>query len=358
MTQETFTIENSYEETIEIVKECITLINGKTIIINNREISWEIEYRKQIIKCKTLVSSNISKVKIKTTANHKNKNKSYERAVINKLHSSIRENQKTVLYILKEKVIKEDNSNKISFEKWILGILIGTIVISFLVVNLSDTPLEKYNCEIINTEVLKPYKKSINIRIQEKLNESQLREIANYLRKQNKEYENLFILYYLPGMTVGSGAWATTHYDPELTINVGSYFQSPENTYKSTYGEYSKQEIVSTNSTYKNSGKSENNNKDTFGIWIDDETLNERIFVRIRKGNNSEYAFEYIESVNSPPSDLANPLRKTTKNGKTIFIDTNPNHINLNQKFIIEGNGDLSVYDNFGFVTTYKKASY
>lgn len=117
MTQETFTIENSYEETIEIVKECISSINGKTIIINNREISWEFEYRKQIIRCKTLVSSNINKVKIRTTANHKNKNRSYERIAINRLHSSIRENPKILLYIHKEKIINKPK-NSYSDPSW------------------------------------------------------------------------------------------------------------------------------------------------------------------------------------------------------------------------------------------------
>lgn len=132
MTQETFTIENPQKEAIEIVKECISYINGQIIEINHREISWEFEYRKQIIKCKTLISSHINKVKIKTTSNHKKKNKSYERIAIDRLHSSIRENIKLIELPKNttQKTQPEKVSEKISYKSWVW--FIGALALLFI----------------------------------------------------------------------------------------------------------------------------------------------------------------------------------------------------------------------------------
>lgn len=363
MTQRTFTVENSTEETLEIVKDSLSLIQGIITSDNDLDIKWEFEYKKQLIKCRTLVISNYNKSKIKTIAIHTENNKVFEKFAIKELHSTIKDDSRIIIYTPKEKIIKMETTNKSSTKKWTIGFLIAVIVIPFLIFSLSNTPLEKYNCEIINTEVLNSHKKSINIRVNEKLNESQLREIARYLKQQNKEYDNLFILYYLPGMNIGSGAWATTHYNPNFNLNISSNFQSTEsekaNIYKSNTNEKLNQENINQPNTYieidSPKDLEELGNKNTFGIWLDD-TYNQKIYIRIRKEKNNKYVYELIESINSLPSNGSKPLKKSAKNGKTVFIDLD--HIDLNQQFLVEKNGNLSVYDNLGFVVTYKKVNY
>jgi hypothetical protein len=41
-----------------------------------------------------------------------------------------------------------------------------------------------------------------------------------YRRYRGRKYERVFICYYLPGMEVGAGAWATGHFNPELEVKV------------------------------------------------------------------------------------------------------------------------------------------
>lgn len=68
-----------------------------------------------------------------------------------------------------------------------------------------------------------PTKKcSIIILLQEKTTEDQLRLIAEEVRSKSgrKKYNPLFIEYYLPGMVSGSGAYATSHYNPELEVKI------------------------------------------------------------------------------------------------------------------------------------------
>ena len=58
----------------------------------------------------------------------------------------------------------------------------------------------KYNSTILNIETYKTDKKSIYIRIPNRLTKKQLEEIATYLRNINKVYDRLFIFYLLPNI--------------------------------------------------------------------------------------------------------------------------------------------------------------
>jgi len=44
-------------------------------------------------------------------------------------------------------------------------------------------------------------------------------------------------------------------------------------------------------------------------------------------------------------------LRKTTKNGNVIYINTENNE----EYYQIKPNGNLDVFDNYGYIATYKK---
>jgi len=72
---------------------------------------------------------------------------------------------------------------------------------------------------IIRDDVIPGTKRTVNIRLNRRVSENVLRSIALEVKSQDtREYEYIFILYYLPGMEVGAGAWATTHFDPELEV--------------------------------------------------------------------------------------------------------------------------------------------
>ena len=102
-----------------------------------------------------------------------------------------------------------------------MKITVLVLMIVLLVLGCSSSNvLEKYDCKIIETDTSGTAKKSIDIRIQKQITEVQLTEVADYLRSQNKQYERLFIVYILPDMVLDSGAWATTHFNPDLEVNI------------------------------------------------------------------------------------------------------------------------------------------
>lgn len=77
------------------------------------------------------------------------------------------------------------------------------------------------NYSVISESEVKNHRHSIDVRLSKKVPEQELRSIAIELKKsESKVYDRTFIVYYLPDMKVGGGAWATTHFDPDLEVRI------------------------------------------------------------------------------------------------------------------------------------------
>ena len=79
--------------------------------------------------------------------------------------------------------------------------------------------------KILNKEEFLDYKLSFDIEIPDKISADKIKKIANKIYKKYKgvKYRKVFICYYLPGMLLNAGAWATSHFNPILEININSY---------------------------------------------------------------------------------------------------------------------------------------
>jgi hypothetical protein len=74
---------------------------------------------------------------------------------------------------------------------------------------------------IIELHTVPGVKRSLDVRLNKKVSEQILRAIALRLKAQDsRDYDRTFITYYLPDMTVGAGAWATTHFNPTLEVQI------------------------------------------------------------------------------------------------------------------------------------------
>jgi len=75
--------------------------------------------------------------------------------------------------------------------------------------------------EVLASDRVPPYKASFDVRLEHPLEMPDLTRIAESLKTQSGDnIEKVFISYYLPGMSVGAGAWATSHWDPSLTVRI------------------------------------------------------------------------------------------------------------------------------------------
>ncbi|MDA3933986.1 MAG: hypothetical protein PF630_06625 [Gammaproteobacteria bacterium] len=85
----------------------------------------------------------------------------------------------------------------------------------------SEDKLVVKQYEIINSETNHSYKKSVDVRILKKHTKDELAGFAHEIKNlDSRKYDRIFIFYYLPGMSIGSGAYATTHYNPNLQIKI------------------------------------------------------------------------------------------------------------------------------------------
>jgi hypothetical protein len=87
------------------------------------------------------------------------------------------------------------------------------------------------------------------------------------------------------------------------------------------------------------------------GIWIDN-SLGEIALIGIRKDKQEGYIKEYIDPTTFEVAIITFPLNKVKKNGVTIFKEKESFS---GDYYIIEKNGDLSSYDNQGYIATYRR---
>lgn len=63
-------------------------------------------------------------------------------------------------------------------------------------------------------------KRSVVVRLSEPISETALRTVANRIHDAEPDFKRTFIVYLLPEMREGSGAWATTNFDPDLNVTI------------------------------------------------------------------------------------------------------------------------------------------
>ena len=74
---------------------------------------------------------------------------------------------------------------------------------------------------VIGTDIIPSIKRSLDVRLNQKVSQDVLRAIALELKSSDsRQYDRTFIAYYLPGMTVNAGSWATTHFNPTLDVRI------------------------------------------------------------------------------------------------------------------------------------------
>ncbi len=80
----------------------------------------------------------------------------------------------------------------------------------------------------------KPVKASFDIRIAKQLSRDEIKKIADDIKSKNPGFERYFIFYWLPDMIIGSGAWATSHFTPNLSINIQGVSEAKEKEMKAS----------------------------------------------------------------------------------------------------------------------------
>ncbi len=125
--------------------------------------------------------------------------------------------------------------------KYLITLFIACILLSC---NQTSTKIGKYNKASLPSDFLYKIledksndaleKNELAIEINKKISIEQIATLADELFSSKKKQRRFYIFYLLPDMKIGSGAWATSHFDPELEIQIIGATTEQENTMKKT----------------------------------------------------------------------------------------------------------------------------
>jgi len=143
-------------------------------------------------------------------------------------------------------------------------------------------------------------KRSVEVRIDERLTREQIEVLARKVKASDKtQYERTFIFYLLPHEVSGEGCYATSHYDPNLEVVVHGVSQS----------EFEKLRAKT----------QESDNREVIGVWFNDEPMFTCRITLYRENGNV-----YVESKYKDFDLVAEVREVSTKAGVVYDNVKNP----------------------------------
>jgi methyltransferase-like protein len=213
---------------------------------------------------------------------------------------------------------------------------INLLFLTFILTFLGCTPTVQENYSVVKIDTDNEIKFSVQVRIDRILSEDELKNIALNVKSDIKaKSKKGYVFFLLPEMETDNGAWASVEFQPEISVNIfGPTIEDNQKINSSI-----KREIRSLS------------DKRFIGIWIDN-SLGEIALIGIRKDKQEGYIKEYIDPTTFEVAIITFLLNKVKKNGVTIFKEKESFS---GDYYIIEKNGDLSSYDNQGYIATYRR---
>ncbi len=104
----------------------------------------------------------------------------------------------------------------------IKGIMLGLLMASTHAVAADQIPYE-----VIQKAELSSIKLSIDVEVPlvdgRLPSADELGAISEHLVENSNKHDRTFVSFYLPGMKVGAGAYATAHHNPDMSVNIQDF---------------------------------------------------------------------------------------------------------------------------------------
>ena len=159
---------------------------------------------------------------------------------------------------------------------------------------------------------------SFDVRLEERVPESSIRNIAEEIKiREAEECERTFIVHYLPGMQVDAGGWATSHFTPNLEVRIlGMTVEQANSVPPAPDGE-------------------------VVGRWRDSSPPG-RVLTVVRRDDQLIERWDYADGSNSEDSLEESRL----PDGRLRFEDQGGNA--NGDYYVVETDGRLGLYDDSG----------
>ena len=141
-------------------------------------------------------------------------------------------------------------------------------------------------------------KNNVEVKLNKKIDEKILKEIALTIREDRKKYDKLWIFYHIPGMTSGM-AWATTHFTPNLKVEI----------------------IGSTAIEDHETSKTTNIDSEVLGKWRSEKSLMGAALILYKNTDGKQMMRITFKDGSTMESEMV----ESTQKGKTKYQDDNEN---------------------------------
>ena len=206
--------------------------------------------------------------------------------------------------------------------KNILVILLIATFLLFPTVSSFAKSFHGVSYTIIEKSSMGSIKLSIDIKLEQKVSKDFLQKFALKLRQDEPiKYDRIFILYLLPGMTPGEGAWATSHFNPNLKVEILGTTIEEEKSLMS---------------------KPKDSSAEIIGEWLYEGALGAK-YTLLKKNGKTIMICKYKDGSGSEKEMI-----QRKQSGKLRFEEKEGN--DLGEYYLIESNGRLSIYDNLGLI--------
>lgn len=171
-------------------------------------------------------------------------------------------------------------------------------------------------------------KTTINVRLNKEVSKDILKKIAYEIKEDNSKYSKLWIFYFLPEMTTGSGAWAISHFKPTLEL-----------------------EIIGASKAATEEMKNRKVTGEILATWIDNDPITPNTKYLVKENGKLLMKSVYAKTKYANATELVEELTETTQGGLTRYNYQN----NHGEFYIVEQNGNLSLFDSDGKFKELKK---
>lgn len=227
--------------------------------------------------------------------------------------------------LFKKKLVNNWLTTKEHFMKYLWVILFIILILLFVTQPVFAETFQGVRYTVIEKSNLRSIKGRIDIRLGEKVTKDFLNKLALKLRDaEPRKYDRLFITYYLPGMIPGSGAWATSHFNPNLKVKI--------------LGTTIAEEKALT-------GAPQNASGEIIGEWLDESPYMGAKYTFLMKNGKVIMTRRFKDGSGSEKEML-----QKEQSGKLRFEEKGGN--DFGEYYLIERNGNLGAYDNAGLINT------
>ena len=178
------------------------------------------------------------------------------------------------------------------------------------------------NYKIIKEDKYSAIKKvKLYVRIDNEINETELKQIALKLKEKRPKFKQFWIYYLLPGNIIGNGAWATTHFNPELELKIlGPTKESKE--------EFNKKSVKG----------------EILNIWKSNEAIMPSRYFLVKENNEYFMKILFAKNLYIDASEIIEKVYQSEKNGLKKYNSNNTH----NEYYIHEKNVSLGIYNESG----------